>query len=544
METRAKPQKILFLLVIAVLVVGLVACTGNATTPSGTQAASAKPATDSGKATDAPQPPADTGELATLDWYIGLGEPLPDHKAVNNAINEYLKEKINANVNLIYWTSADWESKMTVMVSSGQDLGIIGFGSQSKLDYVVQSKAGSFYPIEALLDKYPDTKKLFKDEVWNGMKINDHIYGIPSLKDNCYIMGFYYNKTLADELGIDLKAAESLKGIAGAEAFFTDAMEKRTAKYGKVDEPIYLMNWTMEVPCWFAVETFLNDNNLAVCNIDGIMDIAGKDSNTVFNLYDTKEFRDGCLAMQRMAAANIIPYDYQDAAKMGEYGQSKMVLAFPNWGLTYVSPSFQSPNFEATVVPPARVWTDTNNYFSAGTAISANCKNPEAAMKVLNFVNTDTKFATMMRFGVEGVNYRRGADDKMTFEGSNNADTANRAYYYWYGAPIGNLTIVEAPTNMVGPNNEMMNLINKYNSEAKIPAHLGFVFDTTPVANELAACTNVVLEYRDSLRFGQLGSAAEVNKAIDDFNKKLKDNGSEKIITEVQKQLDAWKTAK
>ena len=105
---------------------------------------------------------------------------MPDNQMVNDAVNEYLKEKVNANVNIHYWQSSDWETKMTTMISAGQDVGIIGFGSQSKLDYVVHSNLGSFYPLNDLLDEYgADTKALFPEEIWDCMKISRNIYVHP-----------------------------------------------------------------------------------------------------------------------------------------------------------------------------------------------------------------------------------------------------------------------------------------------------------------------------------------------------------------------------
>ena len=36
------------------------------------------------------------------------------------------------------------------------------------------------------------------------MKINGHIYGIPTLKDNGFYISLIYNDTMAQELGIDI----------------------------------------------------------------------------------------------------------------------------------------------------------------------------------------------------------------------------------------------------------------------------------------------------------------------------------------------------
>ncbi len=192
------------------------------------------------------------------------------------------------------------------------------------------------------------------------------------------------------------------------------------------------------------------------------------------------------------------------------------------------------------------IWTETNNYYSAGTAISANCKNPERAMMVLNLVNTDPFVATLMRFGVQGVHWDYDANGEMTFnfEGSRNAEVGNRGYYYWYNAPVGNLTIVNAPKDLVGPNNEMMTEMNRLNAECVIPSHLGFGFDTSVVTNELAACTSIVLEYQEDLANGKCASQEEVEKIVEEFRAKLHANGVDTIVEAVQAQVDAWRAAK
>ncbi|HBC32270.1 MAG TPA: hypothetical protein DC024_13640 [Clostridiales bacterium] len=79
---------------------------------------------------------------------------------------------------------------------------------------------------------------------------------------------------------------------------------------------------------------------------------------------------------------------------------------------------------------------------------------------------------------------------------------------------------------------------------AVIPTHMGFVLDVNPIANEIAATTNVVMEYRDTIRSGQLESQAEVDAAVDEFVQKLKDNNVDKIVQEVQRQVDEWKKNK
>lgn len=537
-------RRAVFAMLICLLFVFAVACSNVATTttPSAGTTNTTTKGTTTASQSGTTQTGSDELEFVTFDWYLGLS-PMPDNQMVNDAVNEYLKEKINANVKIYYWTGAEWEEKMTTMVSAGQDVGIIGFGSQSKLDYVVQSNRGAFYPLDDLLGQHGSgTWKLFDEAIWNSMRINGKIYGIPSLKDNCYIISIIYNAEMADALGIDMESVD-YKNWRNIEPFLNDVIEKREAMFPEYDQYPLCGGAGLESPYNFAIESFLNDSYLAACNIDPFFDVEGFDADTVFNLYATDEYREFCRSRQRMVERNIFAYDYTDKS---EWNYTGGMFAWVGWGYTYMQEHLFGDNFTTKMVVSDHIWTDTNNYFSAGTAISANCAVPERAMMLLELVNTDPEFATMMRFGIEGKHYIINNEGKMQFEGSerNGGERADYGYYYWYAAPVGNLTIVKAPESLTGPNGIMLDRIIEYNNSAVLPNHMGFVFNVEPVANEIAACTNVVMEYRDTLRNGQLDSQEEVDTVVDEFVAKLEANNVQRIVDECQKQINEWKAGR
>jgi putative aldouronate transport system substrate-binding protein len=488
------------------------------------------------------------GDLAPveLEWY-SLQSKQPDDQMIADALNEYIQPLINAKVNIHFWQTVDFESRAKPMIASGEDMGIVGYGGAQRLDYIIESKNGSFYPMEDLLDKYGQgIKALFSPAVWKSMTIDGHIYGFPVLRDNAYLMPLVYNKTLADDLGLDMENSGYTKRntLYGMESFFNEALARRDAKYGKMDVPLSgAPGWI--VPAYFSVEVYLTDCYFAVSNIDGINDIAGYDSSKVFNLYATDEFREVARSNQRMVQKGIYSYDYENTTKMTEESQSPYYLGGLGWGYAYVSEDQLSPNFKAAMIYPTKTWTDNNSYFIAGESISANCKNPERAMMFLEIMNTDPKAATLMRMGIEGQHYLRTPDGKMTFEGSpRNSNPVARGYLQWYGAQIGNVLIVEAPESYAGPNNIMLEKLKYYN-EISLPArHLGFVFNPEPVTNELVACTNVESQYKDVLRYGHLSSQQEVDATIAEFNKKLADNGLQKILDEITRQIAAWEASR
>lgn len=574
---RFKKLRSISLMLAAILLFSAVACDTDAsedptTAPATTTAATTEKETE--KETDAPdtedtegtdevtEDPGDTTEPddtdppsgdslvhadvealepVVLDWYIGQN-PMPDNEMVNDAVNEYLKEKINATVTIRYWTYDEFQDKMGTMLSSGQDAGIVTFGSQSGVNYTIYGNTGAFAPMDELLEEYaPETKALFSDEVWDSMRINGDILGVPSLKDNCYIISLIYNADLAEDLGIDMENLE-FDTLMDLEDEMMEWKELRDAKYPEISAagiPLSA-NIDRETPYFFSLETYLNESFVAVSNVPPYNDVAAFDDKEVFNFYETDEYREFAQMKSRMVQNGIFAYDYTDKSEWNYTGD---ILTWAGWGYTYMQEHLYGENFTTKMVRQNQLWTETGNYHSAGAAISSQTPHPERAMMLLNLINNDPEFATMMRFGIEDQHYLIDETGDMTFEGSprNGGERADWGYYYWYGAPIGNLTIVNAPESMVGPNDVMLTEIIKANEDAAIPSNMGFVLDTDPINTEVAATTNTVLKYRTELRNGRFDSPEAVDAQVDAFIAELKANGADKIVEETQRQIDEWR---
>jgi putative aldouronate transport system substrate-binding protein len=169
--------------------------------------------------------------------------------------------------------------------------------------------------------------------------------------------------------------------------------------------------------------------------------------------------------------------------------------------------------------------------------VSANSKNPARALEVLQMVNTDPQLRTTLSFGVENVDWKKSGNDSITFEGTKNADPKARSFYHYYGAQWGGLQALMMPDNLEAT---LKSKIKELNEKANRNTNLGFLFDPEPVQNQIAACANTISQYDPILRFGMV---EDVDKTVKEFVSKLKENGSEEIVAEAQKQLTAWRTA-
>lgn len=79
--------------------------------------------------------------------------------------------------------------------------------------------------------------------------------------------------------------------------------------------------------------------------------------------------------------------------------------------------------------------------------------------------------------------------------------------------------------------------MTEYNESAKVSPAYGFIFDSSNVANEVTACTNVVQQYCNSV---EENGSVDVDSAIAELNKALKEAGIDTVIAEKQRQYDEF----
>lgn len=169
-----------------------------------------------------------------------------------------------------------------------------------------------------------------------------------------------------------------------------------------------------------------------------------------------------------------------------------------------------------------------------GWNISAICPEPDAAMKLLYLMYTDPIVCRYFTLGIEGVTYELDENGCAWYPEGVTADNVgwNLDCPWFYPNQC-----LSAPfsTEMVNYYTDMVacwtNPDNNYSSA------MGFVFDKTPVYDQYTACSAIVDEYRDSLYYGQV---SDVDSVLAEFNKELEQNGIDEIISEMQKQYDAF----
>ena len=146
------------------------------------------------------------------------------------------------------------------------------------------------------------------------------------------------------------------------------------------------------------------------------------------------------------------------------------------------------------------------------------------ALKVLQLMNTDSKFRDMCAYGTEG-NYMEYAED----------GTVQKLRDDWNWPSYTQGTFFILSTQADG-DPDAWNQVKEQNEAAVSSTCLGFALDVTNIQNEIANCNTVWDKYKNDLLTGASDPATAVPACIEE----LKAAGLDTVIEEAQKQVDEF----
>ena len=145
--------------------------------------------------------PSDPYEIS---WYF-QGQPQKDTATVEQAVNEYLKDKINATIKLNRLETGQYSEKMQAKIAAGEPYDIC-FTANWMLSYKTTAASGAWVALDDYIDKYlPGTKAEIGDDIFdNARAIDGKIYAIPNIKEFAEQRGWGFRKDLAEKYNIDM----------------------------------------------------------------------------------------------------------------------------------------------------------------------------------------------------------------------------------------------------------------------------------------------------------------------------------------------------
>ena len=469
-----------------------------------------------------------TDKFVTVNFAI-FGSP-PENDTISGAQgewNKYLKEKVNANLEIKWIDWSDWSTKYNLMLASGEELDLITTSS-TWLDLWPNAERGAFMDITEMVEKYaPETYKNVTPEQWEECKFEGKIIAIPENELSATTShGFAYRGDWAKEAGF----LDGLKGFSDVEKYLD---------YIKAQKPdIY--PWDRGATANEYVTGFMNDNSDAI-ELLGVPVFMGKSYSQpyeIFEPYFSDEFMDFAVMMKKWADKGFWRKDVLNySGNSRELFQAGQTALFQHHASTYLGVKTEMeeklPGSDAKFYGFGESRDNmlakpiTHGTLSIGT----NSKNPERALMVYDLIRNDEKMYRLFNYGREGVNYIINSDGKS--DRPEGFDETKHSYglSFW----SGRRDVFDLPS--VRQWSGWNTVVEKYVALEKTNPYGRFVFKQDAVVSEFNNIQEILNRNVPAIAGGVAG---DPEKAVQSLQAQLKQAGYDKLLKEVSEQLKKY----
>jgi len=446
-----------------------------------------------------------------INWYI-QSPSQKDVSLVEEKVNEYLKDKINATLKINILESSQYEKKMGTMIAAGEAFDI-AFTCSWLLNYATYANDGAFFDLTDYTDTYlKEAIQLFDEDYLKSAYIDGRLYALPTLKEIASQKGWVYRKDIAEKYNLnmaDYKNFEELEPVL---------------KMIKEKEPSiqYPIDWTEDRTAFN-----LNDFYSPVADV-AIFFENGKARDKVENIIESDIMKKSAAISRRFYLEGLVNPDVLTSTNITQRFQEGKTFVY----MENLKPGKAEETYRGKNIPVAQVGI-TPIYKTDGlgsmNAVSSTSKNPYRAMRFLNLLYTDPVLSNLIVYGVEGVHYTKIDENRVDVPENTGYSLAN--IQWMFGNVFNNyLAKSEDP--------EKHKLLKEFN-EAAMPTPVRDLTITIPQSLDVQkmAVTTVKKQYRKQLVLG----AVDPEQVIDQYISELKAAGIDELIAECQRQYDEWK---
>ncbi len=442
-----------------------------------------------------------------LTWYA-IGEEPKDLDKVLAETNKYLGDKINVNIDMKFIGFGDYSQKMSVVINSGEDYDL-AFTCSWAGDYLGNSRKGAFLALDEYLnsEKGKNLKETVDSRFWEGATIDGKIYGVPNQKELGGAPMWVFTKEYVDKYNIPYQDLHSLKDL--------EPWLKMIKENEPDVTPLYITKG-------FSYTVFF----------DQLVEPVGVEVNdnslTIKNMFETQQMKEDLETLRKYYKAGYINAD----AATAQDDKAVKRLVTKGDGQPYADELWsKSLNYKVVSTPIVDTLITNGSTTGSLIAISSNSKNKDKAFELLSLLSTDEYLRNLINYGVEGVHYEKVGDQHIKLI---NPDQKNYDVPYF---SLGNLFLTY---KLEGEPESKWDEFKDFNDKSKVSPALGFKFDSSSVSTEIAAINNVLEEFKATIYSGSV----DVDEYLGKLNSKLKEQGIDKVIAEMQKQINEWKSSR
>lgn len=534
-------KNILCLVLALVMVLGLAACgekQADETKPEETKPAETKPA-EGGETT-----PADPyAEAVELTWFLNAPNVQQGQAEVEAELKRIVKEAINVDLNCVWIPASDFYTQVGTRVTAGDwDIGTVNgaifnanVARNAFLDLTPYLEAG----------KLPTASAEIPADALKAGMYDGKVYAITPTKDIGSVYNNIINREMMEKIGIPIPEDRPTR-----RSLYT-WMEQVNAKFredpaNEKAHPLFSINTNMFNNYFY--DTIISGSStmgaLVCTNVKGLEEYGIGDKTSVTTAMCsafTPEFEEWIYERYDQTASGVA-YGYPAQDSDPKWFSNGDMMMSGNQGLMSIDPDtyMASGNFHVDLYNCTEGLIYTGYLHAGMYAINSQCKNPDRAIALMEMRYNNEEMRNLLAFGIEGADkdWTDVDNDGVIEVGARNADPKNRYWYQWY--PCWNVGVLQGKV-APGSDPKFIELMREQNNTMSVSQNVGFIVDQTNIQNEVAALTNVCQEYADRWKYPiTIGSRDAIAGEIEAFRAKLTANGIEKVVAEVQAQLDAF----
>lgn len=476
-------------------------------------------------------------EPVTLKWIFMTPGEQKDSQEVWDKFNEELQKYLpGTTVEFEGITSTDYAEKWKLISASQENVDIVWHGWM--VPYVTEVRKGSYMELDELVSKYaPSLLNEIPENVLGKSRVDGKLYSIPNMQQMVS-----YVSTLQFPIKIYEKYKEQINVEELASLF---------SSHQKMDQEL-----------WDEIEKYIvmfKDGGDLQKGVFGFADHVEKGYEWILNPYKVDIYSDDYtpINLYRTTEYKTFVNEYSDWYQKGYIRKdiltadnvSQDIYEVRGGGNYLVGQGYYPTETEITSSEAAgstayvKIPFDNSHYIpyaasATNMAISTNSKNPERAIRLIELMNTEKgkDLYNLMVYGIEGKHYNKINDNEIQPIGYSSQPKADSPYgqYNW---AIGNIFNGYEIFMEDKPLTLQNDFIKQVNADAGSSKMKGFTLDTDPIKTELAQVNAVIGEYKTTLNSGAAPDAQALYK---DFIDKLIKAGDDKIITEIERQINEW----
>ncbi len=491
------------LLIAAMMMTSLIGCTP--VTPENSSSSPQSSAADSIAASSESL----TEEHVDLKWYIRFAQQ-KDQQTVFDAVSEYMNEKINASVEFVPVEGGNFNDKMSAVIASNQEYDLC-FTSSWANNYLANVSKGAFLPLDDLLPTYGPAIWSLNEKFWDAVKVQGKIYGVINQQIFARAAAISYLKEEAATHAFD--PSSYVKGdISSLNSYIEKAYAADSSRYVHVEVS--------------DMSEYLRQDWIVSYNVPGAVDVDDTSGKiTVINQWKSEPMLKLVDTLQDWNTKG-----WTSSKKFLSGMTQDMKNEIIDLGGTYkpggaVETSLQV-GAELEQIPSNDALLSTGGILATLTAVNRNSENPERAIMMLDILFSDAYAFNLLNYGIEGTHYELNNEGKMIID-SISADYNPQVPWEFASTFLSLLNEGQA--------SDLWEQTKQVNLDATKSPLLGFSFDPTPVSSEIAKSQATVAEYYQGIVLGIYTDAE-----YEAFLAKLDAAGADKIIAEMQSQIEKW----